>query len=259
MDPWCVATMFERFPKHRPALPEAYREIYKSYYRANRQGKQIASRLAQALEGWMHRRVAADVVELAGATLEIGAGTLNHIRHEPATTTYDIVEPQPFLYETSPVLGRVRHRFADLAEVSSGLRYQRIISIAAFEHICNLPEVVARCGLLLADGGRLRVAIPSEGEPLWKLAWRCSTGLQFRLKYGLDYGVLMNHEHVNTAAEIRAVLHYFFRDTKAQLFGVSRPLSLYQFYVCATPDRAACSQYLEVHCGGPQTSNAAHH
>ena len=52
--------MFEAFPKQRSTLPDAYRQIYANYYRANRVGEQLASYLAEALERRMHRRVAAD-------------------------------------------------------------------------------------------------------------------------------------------------------------------------------------------------------
>jgi hypothetical protein len=48
-------------------------------------------------------------------------------------------------------------------------RYDRIIPIATLEHICNLPNVIARCGLLLADNGSLRMGVLSEGTFMWKL------------------------------------------------------------------------------------------
>jgi len=123
--------------------------------------------------------------------------------------------------------------------------YKRIVSIATFEHITNLPEVVARAGLLLSENGQLRVSIPSEGELLWKWAQAVSTGLEFRLKYRLDYNVLMQYEHVNTAVEIEEVLSYFFNKVDCSFFGFSKKLSLYQFYGCSLPDLYKCRTYLE--------------
>src|SRR5207248_2443774 len=102
----------------------------------------------------------------------------------------------------------------------------------AFEHYCNLPDVISECRRVLAPGGVLRVAIPSEGTVLWTLGWKLTTGLEFRLKYGLDYGALMKHEHVNTAAEIDAVLRSFFKTVNRSVFGISRALSFYQFFEC---------------------------
>ncbi len=234
--------MFEQFPKVRPPLPQAIADIYATHYKQNREGGTAAASLAQRLESWLHRQVASDVQngDAVRSTLEIGAGTLNQLAYEPVRGSYDIVEPFRSLFEGSPLLARIRHSYADLAEVPGDHRFDRITSIAAFEHILDLPRTVARAGLLLAEGGSLRVAIPSEGTLLWTLGWKLTTGLEFRLKHGLDYGDLMRHEHVNTAAEIEEVLRHFFGRVVRRVFGVSRALSLYQFYECREPDVARC-------------------
>ena len=124
----------------------------------------------------MHRKVAADVRRRRNfTTLEIGAGTLNHLGYEPSSKSYDIVEPFEELYKGSPNRSRVANVYPDLDQIA-GRHFDRIISIATFEHLCNLPSVVARSGLLLAPGGTLRVAIPSEGTLLWTLGWKLTTG-----------------------------------------------------------------------------------
>jgi hypothetical protein len=234
------------FPKIRPELPPEYRAIYTQQYQENRGGETTASSLSQKMEAWLHRQVAKDVVGLpeAPSTLEIGAGNLNQLRHEPKCDAYDIIEPFAELYEASPLLSRIRKVYADISDVPTNSRYDRITSIAAFEHICNLPEVVARAGLLLNQGGTLRVSIPSEGTFLWTLGWKMTTGLEFKLKHGLDYGVLMRNEHVNTASEIEAVLRHFFTQVKGRSFGLSKRVSLYQFFECKLPDRTRCTAML---------------
>lgn len=240
-----IVKVFASFPKRRPPLPPKFAEIYSEHYQSNRRGASAASGLSQKLEAWMHRQVAADIsAGQSRSTLEIGAGTLNHLAYEPHSAPYDIVEPFRDLYSSAPELCRIRRIFADLREIPPGNKYSRIISIATFEHICNLPEVVARCGLLLSREGQLRVAIPSEGTALWRLGWQFTTGLEFRLKYNLDYGVMMKHEHVNTAADIRNVLRYFFSRVERACFGINASLSLYQFYACSEPHHRSCSQYL---------------
>jgi hypothetical protein len=191
----------------------------------------------------LHRQVAQDVQ--AGAvhksTLELGAGTLNQLAYEPVTPAYDIVEPFRDLYAESPWLRRIRHAYADIREVPSEQAYDRITSVATLEHICDLPEVIARSVLLLKADGVFRAAIPSEGTILWTLGWKLTTGLEFRWRRGLDYGALMRHEHVNTAREIEEVLRFFFANVRVKVLGLSRPLSLYQFLECRGPiqDRAA--------------------
>jgi hypothetical protein len=238
--------MFEEFPKTRPPLPKEIAAIYATQYKSNREGKTAASSLSQRFESWMHKQVAQDVARdsIPKTTLELGAGTLNQLSHEPELGPYDIIEPFKELYTNSPILKRVRNVYSDISEVPLTARYDRITSVATFEHICNLPQVVARAGLLLAPGGNLRTAIPSEGTPLWTLGWKMTTGLEFRLKHGLDYGQLMKHEHVNKAKEIERVIRYFFKQVEGRVFGVAKYLSLYQFYVGKNPDLSRCQQIL---------------
>jgi SAM-dependent methyltransferase len=238
--------MFEQYPKLRPPLPPAIARIYAAQYKANREGSSAASSLAQRMEAWLHRQVAADVAGPGGAdkaTLELGAGTLNQLPHEPGVRRYDIVEPFADLFRDSPRLARVTHVYADIAEVPLSQRYDRITSVATLEHLCDLPAVIARCGLLLAPTGVLRASVPSEGTWLWTLGWKLTTGLEFRLRHGLDYGDLMRHEHVNTADEIEQVLRHFFAETRCRVFGLTRSTSLYRYYECRGPRLDACRQY----------------
>lgn len=234
--------MFEQFPKKRPPLPKEIEEIYASHYKANREGQTSASSLSQKMEAWLHKQVANDIVSAGHpkSTLEIGAGTLNQLAYEPLSGPYDIVEPFKELYSDSKMLDRVRNIYSEITEVPNDQTYDRITTIATFEHICDLPQVIAKSGILLAPNGTLRVSIPSEGTPLWTLGWKLTTGIEFRMKYGLDYGQLMRHEHVNSAKEIEELLTYFFEGVKCKVFGLSKYFSLYRFYACSNPNLERC-------------------
>ncbi len=239
--------MFHNFPKIRPPLPREIEEIYSTHYKSNREGQTAASSLARRMESWLHRQVAIDVAnpqDSAKITLELGAGTLNQLQYEPSVRSYDIVEPFTDLYKTSPLLGRVRNVYSDISKVPGSCRYDRITSVATLEHLCNLPEVIARSGLLLAENGVLRAGVPSEGTLLWTLGWKLTTGLEFKFKYGLDYALLMKHEHVNTAREIEEVLEHFFEAVKCKLFGLSKSISLYRYYECRNPRIERCRGFL---------------
>ncbi len=235
--------MFEEFPKKRIELPEEFKTIYLSHYQKNRSGATFATFFSKRMERWMHKRVAADVRLLRSsrndATLEIGAGTLNHLTYEDCNA-YDIVEPFKELYANSPDLKKVHKVFSDIEEINSGNKYDRIISIAMFEHVLDLPKIVAKTGLLLNEKGTLRVAIPNEGSFLWKLGWKLTTGIEYKLKYGLDYGILMKYEHINSANEIENVLNYFYKNVKCSYFGLSKNFSFYRFYECAEADMEKC-------------------
>ena len=163
---------------------------------------------------------------------------------------YDIVEPFRDLYKSSPYLSRIRNIYDDMVKIPAGAKYERIVSVAVLEHVCNLPEMVARSGILLVDGGQFRAGIPSEGEPLWRLAWKSTTAVEFRLRYNLDYEVLMRHEHINSAREIEEVLRYFFSEVKISVFGLGRFASFYQFFACTKPRLETCSNYLRTQDSG---------
>jgi len=243
--------MFENYPKKRPPLPAKLQAIYQQHYRSNRQGDTPASGYAQKMERWLHKKVASDVGQVhEKRTLEIGAGTLNQLVYEQSSH-YDIVEPFSNLYADSPFLSKIKTIYRDIDEIDSTPVYNRITSVATFEHITDLPKVVARTCLLLSAGGCLRTSIPGEGSILWKLGWKLTTGLEFRLRYGMDYGILMRHEHVNTAAEIEEVLNYFYRINHCSSFGLSKGFSFYHFYESREPNTDLARAYLSNYLNEP--------
>ena len=235
------------FPKKREELPPDFKAIYESHYKKNRQGETKATSLSMRMERWLHVKVAEDVQEKKNSglkTLEIGAGMLNQLPFEPYVLNYDIVEPFKELYSGSDILGRIRKVYSNINEIPGETRYARITSVATFEHILNLPEVVAKAVTLLEKGGSLRVSIPNEGTILWKLG-TLITGYEFKRLYKLNYQILMTYEHVNTADEIEAVLKYFFHSTVTRVFGINKRLAFYRFINCTNPDFDKAVEYLE--------------
>jgi len=237
--------MFENFPKVRTKLPLEFQEIYSEHYKKNREGQTSASSVAQKMEAWLHRKVAEDVEGISRkSTLEIGAGTLNQLGYEQ-TAPYDIIEPFSELYLNSKFINRINRVYNDIDEINESEKYDRITSVATFEHITDLPKVVAKTCIHLEEKGTLRVSIPNEGTFLWKLGYKLTTGIEFRLKYGLDYSILMNYEHVNTADEIEQVLTYFYKTVKCSCFGISKKVAFYRFYECSGPKQELAKGYIE--------------
>ena len=124
------------------------------------------------------------------------------------------------------------------------LSYDGILSVAVLEHLTDLPRILARAGVLLDKGGTFRAGFPSEGGFLWGLSWRMTTGIEYRLKRGLDYGAIMRHEHVNTDDEILSLLHYFFAQVSIRRFPFpSRHLSLYITAIAREPYLDRCLNF----------------
>lgn len=237
--------MFDNYPKVRIELPLEYQSIYSEHYKNNRQGSTSASSLAQKMESWLHRKVAKDVLDISDrSTLEIGAGTLNQLMYEQ-TKPYDIIEPFVELYAHSKFRDQINQVYRDIAEINESNRYDRITAIATFEHITDLPKVVAKTCILLNENGTLRVSIPNEGTFLWKLGYTLTTGIEFKLKYGLNYSLLMNYEHVNTANEIEQVLKHFYNKIKCSCFGINKKVAFYRFYECSQPKIEIANTYLK--------------
>jgi hypothetical protein len=237
--------MFENYPKKRIELPEAFQKIYADHYKKNRDGATAASSLSQKMEVWLHKKVAADATKNQNqSTLEIGAGTLNQLKYEQ-TQPYDIIEPFKELYAGSPLIKNVRAFFSDIDEIDLSNKYDRITSVATFEHITDLPKVVAKTCLLLNETGCLRTSIPNEGHFLWTLGWKATTGLEFKIKHGLDYGTLMKYEHVNNADEIEEILNYFYKNISCAFLGIGKNISLYRYYECVNPNIELAKAYLD--------------
>lgn len=239
---------FKNFPKVRPTLPQPYLAVYEQEYIANRTEGGTANRIARFLESWMHRQVAATAPGTPHAILELGAGSLNHLPWEQDYQRYDAVEPFKPLVEASRHHTLVNTFYSSLAEVPPDQYYDRVISIAVLEHLLDLPAEIARAALHLNEQGVFCAGIPTEGAWLWSLAWKYGTGPGFRRRTGLDYAVLMKHEHVNTADEIETCIRYFFTEVTIKRFPTPfKPFSLYTFIQAKGVRRLQC-----VEMGEPQ-------
>jgi SAM-dependent methyltransferase len=241
-----IEEILSRFPKSRPRISPAAAAVHEDILKANRERASPLTKISQALEAWMHRR-AADAAELPSVRnlLEIGAGTLNHVAYAHPDVTYDVVEPLEWLYSDSPHRNRIRRFFPDITRISGAELYDCIISIAALEHLTDLPRVVAQSGLLLRPNGVLCACIPSEGGFAWAVAWRLTFAIAYKLKTGRDWSEHMRYEHLNTAPEIIAIVRYFFSDVAVSRFPLPHHhLSLYASITARRPRRDICEAYL---------------
>ena len=217
-------------------LPTAYQKIYDEFYLDYALSSTRSRKLASLLESWYHRKVSRVRSNNTSTILEIGAGSLSHVGYETAYIKYDVVEPKEFLLESANPIQRAKisNAFLSLKDVPSENRYSKIISIACLEHVDELESHLVLIKRLLADRGLFVVAIPAEGELLWWLGWRLTTGLSFWMKYKLDYGVIMKYEHVNSAAQIISAIrrHFCVKEVKSFPFAFKN-FRLYITLTCA--------------------------
>ena len=75
--------------------------------------------------------------------------------------------------------------------------------------------------------------------------WRLTTGIEYRLRRGLDYGDIMRHEHLNTASEILMLLGYFYEHIEVSRFPLPfDDLSFYIAGVASQPFFDRCRRFI---------------
>jgi SAM-dependent methyltransferase len=184
-------------------LPKEYKKIYKKVYKDNRDGTGLANFLSQKMETWGHKIIEKNnKFKKNIRTLEIGAGNLNHLKFVKKIHKYDIIEPNNFFYKHSNEKKKINKIYKDISDINLKQKYDRIISVMVLEHILNLPKLLKSAKKILKKGGIFQASIPCQGELAFYLGWRFTTGLSFFLKYGLNWGKIMEYEHVNTLDEI---------------------------------------------------------
>jgi hypothetical protein len=86
--------------------------------------------------------------------------------------------------------------------------------------------------------------ILDEGRFLWTLGWKVTTGREFDKRYKLDYGVIIRHEHVNTADEIETILKYFYKKVRMRISGINKTFALYRHYESSMPELEKAKEYI---------------
>jgi hypothetical protein len=242
-----VAQVLRSYPRRRPSLTPRHIARYREEYVQNRSGANPLAALVLWLESWMHRKVAS-TAHPNSRTLELGAGTLNHLPYEPLVTTYDVVEPFEDLFRRSPLLPRIRNAFGDISAVPPDRRYDRVISIATLEHLTDLPWIVALSALHLDYDGTFAATVPSEGKLLWAIAWRSTTAVAYRLRTGAAYEPLVRYEHVNTVDDVATVLGIFFDTIAVSRFPTPLgSLSLYTAFFASRPNHRVAERFVAEH------------
>ena len=219
-------------------LPKEYEKIYKDIYLEYANSNTFIRKIISFFESWYHIKIR-NSHKKAENILEIGAGALNHVKFEKNFTIYDVIEPKKFLFNSSKKKHNnlITNYFADIKDIPKDYKYDKIISIAVLEHVEDLKELLAEIKKRLVKNGSFIVAIPAEGEFLWWLGWRLTSGISFWLKYKLDYGVIMRFEHINKADYIINLLNQYFFINEIESFPTNlKNLRLYIYIKCTLKD-----------------------
>ena len=184
-------------------------------------------------------------------TLEIGAGTLNHLMYEDLKKkdSYDIIEPKKFLFRDNILKKKINRIYSDYLNLPNR-NYDRIISCATLEHLTDLPKFLALTAFKLKNKYSFHShSIPCEGYLAWTIANRYITGMVFKLRTGCNYNELMNHEHVNNYDEIYSIIKFFYSNVNVNYsypFFISPHTSFYANISFSKPRLNVCKKYLKL-------------
>jgi len=129
-----VINLINKYPKKRPPLNKKLKKIFNFEYKKNR-----TNLLSQLSESWLHFSIKGRKVDF-NKSLEIGAGTLNHLPYEKIKKKkYDVIEPKKFLYKKNKNKILINKFYKNLNVVPNN-NYDRIISCAVLEHLEDLPK-----------------------------------------------------------------------------------------------------------------------
>ncbi len=233
-----IFDLIKKYPKKRGKLPEPLKKIFDSFYLSNRENLFL-----QLIRRWLHS-VMSDRKE-GLITLEIGAGTLNHLKYEKIKK-YDIIEPKKFLYSNSSNLKLINKSFDNINQCKNNY-YDRIISIAVLEHITDLPKYLYESSKKIKEDGYQQHSIPCEGYPTWNLTWYMISGISFRIKFGYSFKYIQDHEHVNNFDEILTLIKFFYKNVSIKFSYpfYNKYLSLYSNIKFSNPNEENIKKYLE--------------
>lgn len=238
--------LLNTYPKKRPPLSKKLKSLFKKEYKSNRENKIIS-----IFESWLHRSIIKKNITSQNKTLELGAGTLNHLPYENITSKkiYDIIEPKKYLYKNNWLKKKINRVYKNYKIVPNN-SYDRIISCATLEHLSNLPEFLATSAFKLKNKKSFHShSIPCEGYLAWGIANRILSGALFRLRTGCDYNELMKHEHLNNYDEILKTIKFFYKNVKVNfsypLF-FSPHLAFYSNIYFSNPNFSNCKRYLRL-------------
>jgi ubiquinone/menaquinone biosynthesis C-methylase UbiE len=185
-------------------------------------------------------------------TLEIGAGTGEHLEYEQLTAeqrqNYYALE----LREN--MSAEIRRRFPDIKTITGDCQqrlpfddgfFDRIMAIHVLEHLPNLPATIREMHRLChPERGEFSIVIPCEGRLAYTLARKVSAQRIFEKRYKQSYRWFIEREHVNRPEEILEELAPYFEIGGQSFFPLKVPAYFCNLVVGVTlrPRRVAASR-----------------
>jgi len=238
-----IKNIIKNYPKKRNPLSREINKIFKREYKKNR-----TNFLSQLSESWLHFSIKGRNSNQKCSTLEVGAGTLNHLKYECNNNLYDysIIEPKKFLFKKNILKKKIKKIYKNYLKLPYK-HFDRIISCAVLEHLDDLPMFLVKSSFSMKKNGYQSHSIPCEGYPTWKFSWDLISGLPFKLRTGLNFNEIQKFEHVNNFDEIVDLIKFFYNNVSIKFsypFFLSPYTSLYANITFSSPKKRVIAKYL---------------
>ena len=212
------------WPRQRPSLTDAQMAILEDWYGFWLPA--MASQYGSIVR--FNQEYAARTAAPGLRTLEIGAGTGEHLLYESAASQeYYALEFRPELANrlsarfpgVRTIVGDCQNRI-DVPDHS----FDRVLAIHLLEHLADLPKALDEVARVLRPGGVFSAVIPCEGGVGYSLGRQVSSKKVFEKRYGIEYDWLISYDHVNRAREIIDELKRRFDVTHRRFYPMRIPL-----------------------------------
>jgi ubiquinone/menaquinone biosynthesis C-methylase UbiE len=217
--------MKNKWPKQFAPLSEEQQAISNDFVKY---WHEVLPRRYGFVDEFNHNYVVKNAPADFSRTLEIGAGTGEHLSYEKLTgeqtnnyVAVDIRENMVAeIRKNCPsiqvIIGDCQRRI----DYPDG-HFDRILAIHVLEHLPDLPSAVAELHRLCdKTRGVLSIVIPCEGGGGYTLARKISAQRIFEKRYKQPYKWFIEREHINRPAEIFEELAPFFTLQKTTYFPI---------------------------------------
>jgi SAM-dependent methyltransferase len=221
--------MISKWPKTFPPLTSEQEEISSDFMKY---WHEVLPAKYGIVDEFNHNYVVRSAPKHFRRTLEIGAGTGEHLKYENLTAdqernyvAVDIRENMVrALSQQHPNIKTIVGDCQKPLDYPDGY-FDRILAIHVLEHLPSLPDAVRQIRRLCdTKDGHLSIVIPCEGSIAYGMARRISAQRIFEARYKQPYRWFIEREHINKPSEIFEELRPHFDLRTSRYFPI--PVSL---------------------------------
>lgn len=176
-------------------------ELWQAHYSGDQENL-YANPLVRIMFDPGHRFIAAHSRQLRGVVLDVGSGMGYHLKFEqlPPWRTYINTDANRAMLEriTHPAVHKAAATCGQLPFSDSSVDV--IIASHILEHLPQLRTDLYELHRVLKPDGTLLVVLPCDPGWLWRTLAAISPSRRRLRQLGIDYDVVMRHEHVNPYA-----------------------------------------------------------